>query len=150
MTVQPSPAAIRARAARERRKAATPPDVHALIERGRQERAELERQARDVAALGRLLSEIDARWARIKSAASVVTRARMLGDLADFLADEDRQELLNRTRSIGPVVRVPRMPCPPWVPADMQDAYRRRSHLVGEIAAASEFRKIKREAEENA
>ena len=70
-------AALRSREQRERRKAETPPDVRAMIERGKRERAELERQARDAAEVGRLLAQIDARWARIKRAANVASRARM-------------------------------------------------------------------------
>ncbi len=147
MTVQPSPAAIRARAARERRKAATPSDVLALIERGRQERAELDKRAADTASFARLLVQIEGRWATIKAAANVATRARLLATLADFLADEDRQDLMARARAagLGPKFRTDRR-VPPWIPSDMQTAYRIRSRTVGEITAASEFRRIKREA----
>ncbi len=153
MTVQLSPAALRSREQRERRKAETPTDVRALIERGRRERDELERQARDAAEVGRLLAQIDARWTRIKRAANVSSRARMLADFADFLVDEERQALLTRVKASGRILRVDKnrcQPVPPWIPDDMRAVYRERSRLVGEITAASEFRRLKREAEAEA
>ena len=92
-------AAIKAKRDRARRKAATPLDVVALIEQGRQDRA-------DFASVARIEAHVKGRVALLARQGKVWERARILADLADWLASE--REVLARARQIRGGVTISR------------------------------------------
>lgn len=144
MTAQPSRAALKARRDRERRQAATPPDVRALIERGREERAELAAQAKAASAISRIEAVAAARLAAIGKARKPETRARLLGELADYIAA--RRDLIDRAtewRTVAP--RRSRRLVPRWVPADLAAVYLDPS--MSEVDAAARVRALKHQSE---
>jgi hypothetical protein len=146
MTAHPSPDAIRAKLYREQRKAApVPPDVQALLERGRRERDDLHRQAKAVRALGQIEATVASQLAQIQRAKHPSVRARRLGELADWIIG--RRETLIEAAGVKmlPVRRsVTTRRLPHWVPADLADVY--LDPTISEFEAAALVRQMKREA----
>lgn len=147
MTAIPSPDAIRSKAYRESRAAhPVPPDVQALLERGRQERAAISKQRHALWELGRTEAMAAARIVKIQNTKTPELRARLLGQLADWII-EKRETLSAITIGIHARHPIPRHKVrrvPSWVPVDLVAVY--RDPTITEYEAAALVRKMKREA----
>lgn len=142
MTAHPSPEAIRARLYREQRAAApVPPDVQALLDRGRQERALLVKKRKALWALGHIEAAAAAKLVKVQRTKSPAVRARLLGDLADWIIE--RRETLESIVGHKPIKKRPRR-VPAWVPDDLAAVY--LDPMVSEFEAARRVRAMKREA----
>ena len=145
----PSPDAIRAKLWRERRKDGVPPDLKAILQRGREERAELEKHNRALCNLGRLEAAAAARLIKIQRTNNPWVRARMLGELADWIIE--RRTVLteiveSRPLRIGKVrSHTTKRQVPPWVPDDLRAVY--LDPTVNEFEAAALVRQMKHESE---
>lgn len=144
MIAHPSPDAIRAKLGREQRKLATPPDVQALLDRGRLDRIGFLRQANAVSVLSRIEAAAARKLRHIQSVKNPTIRARLLGELADWLVDHlntmDDDFGFEKVR----IARVKVRRVPTWVPADLVSVYLDRS--LTEFEAAARVRRMKREA----
>ncbi len=145
MTAEPSAAAIKAARDRARRAASTPVDVQAMLVQGRQMKAQIAARARDETALLKVETAALVRLKTIKRTVSPQVRARMLGELADWLVKQ-QSALLDRLICAEPLPKLDRSTrVPPWVPDEMVGVWRREWKAHGEIAAAHVIRKLKRE-----
>ena len=135
MTAEISPAAIKGACDRVRRRSATPLDVRALIEQGRQDRADLS----GVDRIGRHIAEQMLAYSRARRPWA---RAKILGDLADWIAAE--RDLLERAATIRSGARMRRR-VPAWVPAEFGAIYAAEARTAGEHSAAELVRSLKRE-----
>jgi len=130
-------------------KHARAPDLVALVEQGKAERAELEQMASDVAAVARIQAQAERKLAHIRAIKNPALRAQYLGKLADWLAREETQDVLLRASLRAPMA--PGRPAkrrgrvPAWVPSDLAVIYRREAHARSEFSAAALVRQIKRE-----
>jgi hypothetical protein len=145
VTAQPSPDAIRARLYRERRAAAPiPPDVQILLDRGRLDRLDLLRYANAVHALSRVEASAALKLLHIQRVKQPAIRARLLGELADWLVDRlatmDKDFGSENVRS----ARVKMRRVPSWVPENLIGEYLKPEFT--EFEAASRVRQMKREA----
>ena len=139
--------AIRCADARARRKAATPADVAELLAEGKRQRAELERQARDAAALSRVQAYVRRRMDEIEDTARPEARASKLGALADYLSRAEIQDLIKRTKENHAVMRrICRIEVPAWVREEDAPAFRAEYMARGGFAAAKLARRLKAEA----
>ena len=143
----PSPDAIRAKLWRERRKDGVAPDLKAILKRGREERAELEKHSRALCNLGRIEAAAAARLIKIQRSKNPWIRARMLGELADWIIA--RREALTEIVESRPLrVRTVRShttkrQVPPWVPDDLRAVY--LDPTINEFEASTLVRQMKRE-----
>jgi hypothetical protein len=139
--------AERARQYRERQKANTPPNVLELIERGKAAKAELADRRRAELRLLQVQNSVASRLRTISLTISPASRARMLGELADWLADEQNRRLLDSFAPSNPMPRSSKSTMiPRWVPANLVEAWKKEWRLHGELAAAAKVRAMKREA----
>lgn len=145
MTEHPSIAAIRSKLYREQRKRApVPPDVKALLERGLHEQQELQRQAKAIRELAQIETTAARKIVHIQNVKHPAIRARMLGELADWIIE--RRETLKSAEGIR-MFRVQRYrgrQVPAWVPADLVPIY--LDPTLNECEAASIVRAMKRGA----
>ena len=145
MSADPMSNSERARRYRERQRAKTPPDVLALLEHGREAKLALAERARAEMRLVQVRSSVARRLHTIDLTISPSARARMLGELADWLQDEQHRQLFD---SLATAKRMPKATAgvmiPRWVPADMVDAWKAEWKMRGELAAASKIRAMKR------
>lgn len=146
-----TPGAARAVIAAAKRKAATPPVIARLLEEGKRQRAELEAQGRDAAAVARIQATVERKLAAIGYVHDAALRARKLGALADWLSDPETREILDRTAAVTkPRTYHHQRQIPSWVPDYMVEGYRAKAKHDGEIAAAHWARGLKHEAEAEA
>ena len=133
-------------------KHAPAPDLAAIVEQGKAERAELEQMASDVAAVARIQARAERGLAHVRAIKNPALRAQYLGKLADWLASEKTQEILLRASCGAPTgpgrPPIPRCRVPAWVPADLAVIYRREAKAHSEFSAAALVRQIKRERTE--
>jgi len=133
-------------------KHARAPDLVAIVERGKADRAELEKMASDVAAVARIQARAERGLAHIRELKNPGVRAHYLGKLADWLASAKTQEVLLRASLGTPMGRgrpqESRRRVPSWVPADLAALYRREAKAHSEFSAAALVRHLKRERAE--
>ena len=133
-------------------KHARAPDLVAIVEQGKAERADLEQMASDVAAVARIQAQAERKMAQIRAIKSPTARAHYLGKLADWLASEKTQEVIMRASCGAPMgrgrPRESRRRVPSWVPADLAVIYRREAKAHSEFSAAALVRQLKRERAE--
>ena len=144
MSVEPSPNAIRSKLWRDRKKQAIPADVRALLERRIAERIEMGRQSKALLALSQIEATAARKLIHIQNVKQPAIRARLLGELADWIID--RRETLKEAAAVKMfrVERVKSRRVPAWVPADLVHAY--LDPTVTEFEAAKICRAMKREA----
>jgi hypothetical protein len=144
VTAEPSSAAVKAALYRERLKQATPPDVAAMLERGRRERLELQRRANAVRSLARIEATVARKIIHIQSVKQPSIRARLLGDLADWIIEH--REALADDFGLEAVLAAHkrRRVVPAWVPEALVFDY--LNPELTEFEAAAHVRKMKREA----
>lgn len=144
MSALPSPNAIRSKLYREERKRSpVPPDVKALLERGLRERLELQRQAKAVTALAQIEMTAANKIIYIQNVKHPAIRARLLGELADWIIE--RRETLTTAAGIK-IFRIERRRMrrvPAWVPPALAPVY--LDPTVSEFEAARIVRAMKRE-----
>ncbi len=145
-----SAGAIRAAVAAEKRRVRTPPEVAELLAEGRRAHAEMVQEARDAAALVRVQAHIQHRMSQIARTVSPAVRARLLGNLADWMVRPDNQEILRRAAALPPRAFVRReIEVPAWA-QDYAGLYQAQARAAGELSAAAMVRRLKREAHDAA
>ena len=127
-----------------------PPEVAAILDEGARQRAAMEAQIRDAAALARVQKRIRNSLKAIERTGSPHSRAQMLGKLADWMSSNEVQSLLERALTL-PKMRRPRkaadsIEVPAWVPEKYAARDRRHARSYGEFAAAAMARQLKAEA----
>jgi hypothetical protein len=138
----PSPDAIRAKLGREQRKQATPPDVRALLERGRRDRLDLLRQAKAIRSLAQVEAMAARKLLHIQNVKQPTIRARLLGELADWIIDQS--ETLTQDFGIEKIrARAKMRVVPHWVPEALAPDY--LNPEITEFEAAARVRRMKRE-----